>query len=581
MPIAASFYERFLLSFGFADRSLTQVPVVRISTACFVPVNCLSLNQRLFRRSPRSTLIGLLVAGALSTTCRAIAQPILSSWFTNNSAVLARVIQSPSLTNSVTIWPSAGVMNNNTGGNAQSNPAYSDVQRIRCTATDVYINANGLASYTMGPWLTANGGLFGFWPLARDYQVRITRNPAPAATKIRHPGGMIGMMVNGVAIYDLGDAFSFKQNSPTPPTPTSVAGVDGMGAAGEGWWSRDALAVEVVTFDPGYAHQPGNNGQYHYHAEPKALRFQLGDNMTATYDAARNIHTYTETDPSGTLTPLHHSPILGWCYDGYPIYGPYAFSDPTNPNSPIRRMRSGFVLRNGQNGTQDLRMTGRVSLAKWAAQVFGVPNPNAVNPVPLAATQCGPPTTYKTTGPGGITTYSLGRYSGDYDYLGDLGLTQGEAFDLDSYNGRNCVTPEFPGGTYAYFVSIDANGNPAFPYMLGKQYYGTPNAGNAATVPVSAVELFNGGPMTKEVLESPSVHPVTGTVTLTWSSVEGGTYQLEASDTLEPDSWVPVGDPVRATPNTTRTTSIDPGAPLSLPRRFYQIWRTSLDPYDP
>ena len=130
-------------------------------------------------------------------------------------------------------------------------------------------------------------------------------------------------------------------------------------------------------------------------------------------------------------------------------------------------------------------------------------------------------------------------------------------------------------------MSIDANGNPAFPYMLSKQYYGTPNAGNAATVPVGAIEVFDGGPMTKEVLESPSVHPVTGTVTLTWSSVEGGTYQLEASDTLEPDSWMTVGDPVRATPNATRTTSFDPGAALSTPRRFYKIWRTSLDPYDP
>ena len=214
----------------------------------------------------------LLVAVILSSLLNAQADAILTSWFTNNSTVLSRVIQSGTLTNPVTTWPSVGVVNNNNGSAAQTLPVYSDVQRIRYTATDVYINANGLASYTMGPWYVNSGALFGFWPLSRDYQIRITRSPAPATpTKTKHPGGMIGMMVNGVAIYDLGDAFSFHQTANNP----SVTGTDGMGVTGDGYWSRDALAVEVVTFDPGFAHQPGNNGQYHYHAEPKALRYRV------------------------------------------------------------------------------------------------------------------------------------------------------------------------------------------------------------------------------------------------------------------------------------------------------------------
>lgn len=525
--------------------------------------------------------MAILFGQVFAFAASAQAAPILTSWFTTNSPVLARAIQSTTLTNPVTTWPSAGVVNNNTGGIWQTNAAYSDVQRIRATATDVYINANGLASYTMGPWLTAGGGLFGFWPLSRHYQVRITRNPAPAATKTRHPGGMIGMMVNGVAIYDLGDAFSFHQTANSP----SVTGTDQMGASGDGWWSRDALAVEVVTFDPGFAHQPGNNGQYHYHAEPKALRYQLRDNMTATYNAAQNTYTYTETDVSGTNTPPHHSPILGWCYDGYPIYGPYGYSNPTNPASVVTRMRSGFVLRNGTNGTQDLRVTGRITLTKWAAAVFGVANPGNTNPVTLPATQYGPATTYQTTGPGETTTYSLGRYCGDYDFLGDLGQTQGPApagaFDLDTFNGRNCVTPEFPGGTYAYFVTIDASGNTAFPHMLGKQYYGTPNAGNATTVPAGATEIFNGGPNTKETMGRPLVNPVSGTVTLTWSSVEGGTYKVEASDTLASNSWLTLNSAVTATPNATRTTNTEPGAALSHSNRFFRLSRTSLAPYDP
>ena len=122
----------------------------------------------------------LLVAVILSSLLNAQADAILTSWFTNNSTVLSRVIQSGTLTNPVTTWPSVGVVNNNNGSAAQTLPVYSDVQRIRYTATDVYINANGLASYTMGPWYVNSGALFGFWPLSRDYQIRITRSPAPA-----------------------------------------------------------------------------------------------------------------------------------------------------------------------------------------------------------------------------------------------------------------------------------------------------------------------------------------------------------------------------------------------------------------
>lgn len=517
-------------------------------------------------------LIGSIIMAEITAVS---AQPILTSWFTRNSTVLARVMDTNGAT-AKTTWPSAGVVNNNTGGAAQTLPAYSDVQRIRYTATDVYINANGLASHTMGPWYVNSGALFGFWPLSKDYQVRITRSPAIAGSKTRHPGGMIGMMVNGVAIYDLGDAFSFHQTANSP----SVTGTDQMGASGDGWWSRDALAVEVVTFDPGFAHQPGNNGQYHYHAEPKALRYQLGDNVTATYDPVKKLYTFAEADPSGTNTPLHHSPILGWAYDGYPIYGPYGYSNATNPASAVTRMRTGFVLRNGSNGTQDLRVTGRVTLAKWAAAVFGVANPGNTNPVPLAASQYGPATTYTTSGPGGVTSYTLGRYCGDYDFLGDLGFTMGVHFDLDTYNGRNCVTPDFPGGIYAYFVTIDASGNTAFPHMLGKEYYGVPNGGNATTVPVGATESFNGGPNTREIMNVPSVNPASGTVTLTWSSVEGGTYVLEAANDVRTNSWSAIAT-LPAAANSTQTTTNEVGAALSNLQRFYRVQRSALAPYDP
>ena len=45
--------------------------------------------------------------------------------------------------------------------------------------------------------------------------------------------------------------------------------------------------------------------------------------------------------------------------------------------------------------------------------------------------------------PGG--TYD-GTFVADYEYVDGLG-------DLDECNGRDCVTPEFPDGTYAYFLT--------------------------------------------------------------------------------------------------------------------------------
>ena len=526
----------------------------------------------------KSSLFAILLAGAGV----ARADPILTTWFTANSSMLARVIQTNGAMPETT-WPS-GVANNNTGGASQSLPAYSDVQRIRYTTTDVYINASGLASYTMGPWYgsAAQTSPWGFWPLSQNYTVRITRNPSPAATpKPAHGGGMIGMMANGVAIYDLGDAFSFKQTASSP-----VTGTDQMGASGGGYWYRDALAVEVVTFDPGFAHQPGLNGQYHYHAEPKALRYQLGDNMDATYSSTTKTYTYTER--TNTVN-LRHSPILGWSFDGYPIYGPYGYTSAMNTNNGVSRMRTGFVLRNGQYGTQDLRVTGRTTLPKWAAAAQSYSNPSNTNPVALAATQYGPTTTYTTTGPGGTTTYSLGRYSDDYDHLGDLinstngqPYVQGTDFDLDPYNGRQCVTPEFPSGTYACFVTVDTNGSPVFPYMLGKQFYGTRNGtGQNVTVPATGVtEYFNGGTNLQEVMNSPAVNKASGTVTLTWSSVEGGTYVLQASTNLIGTNWTAIAT-LSATSNSIQTMAIDPGSALTNNNRFYRVARTGVAAYAP
>ena len=64
-------------------------------------------------------------------------------------------------------------------------------------------------------------------------------------------------------------------------------------------------------------------------------------------------------------------------------------------------------------------------------------------------------------------TYPLGTFNNDYTYNHKSGT-------LDQNNGRFCITPDFPKGTYAYFLTIDSSQVPQFPYVLGDNFYSLP-----------------------------------------------------------------------------------------------------------
>ena len=243
--------------------------------------------------------------------------------------------------------------------------------------------------------------------------------------------------------------------------------------------NRDAYVNEGSTFDPAYAHQQ-QGGTYHYHADPIALRYLLGDHVD--YNSTTKV--YTES----TNAVTKHSPILGWVADGYPIYGPYGYSNATNPASGIRRMISGYVPRNGQNGTDNISTTGsaRTYLPAWALREYSGMSPAGT-----------------TNGPAVSSSYPFGRYMEDNAFLGDLAnsatgsnYVQGVDFDLNECNCRYCFTPEFPTGTYAYFVSISSNAVPTFPYNIGHAYYGNPTAASVTTLSESVTTNFVGGPNT-------------------------------------------------------------------------------------
>jgi hypothetical protein len=484
----------------------------------------------------RSTILAVLVIVSVAAS-NLFADPMLTSWFTKNAGQYARIQQTTG-GSIVTTW---------TG---QSLPTYSDVEVVSYSSNYVYAYAGGVASYVMGPWYlnAAKTMLFPNLPLDQKVTMRFPRNQQIVTNEqTETTGGAIGMYVNGVAVFNMLDGYAYNASE----------GEDMMGMIGSGIWERDAKFGESVTFDPANAHQP-QSGQYHCHINPIAVRYQLGDN--ATYNASTD--TYSESTNN-----LVHSSILGWAFDGYPIYGPYGYSNPTNPASGVRRMINGYVLRNGQYGTSNLNVTGRTTLPLWAQAAEGRTN--------LTSSQYGPSTT-KT--PDMTGSFALGRYAEDNDYLGDLptNLTAGVQWDLDRYNGRYCVTPDYPGGTYAYFVSINADGTSAFPYLIGRQFAGIVSGGTVSSITEPVTTNFTGGANARLAITAVNADS-TGDVTLTWSSVQGGTYVISGSVDLV--TWTNLNPTVTATGIVSQGT--DPVATQTYTQRFYKVGLGSLATYEP
>jgi hypothetical protein len=120
--------------------------------------------------------------------------------------------------------------------------------------------------------------------------------------------------------------------------------------------------------------------------------------------------------------------LIGFAYDGFPIYGAY-----------------GYLNVDGTGGV--VRMKSSYSLSTNTTRVNGP----AINQVV------------------GTQTFFNGYFREDYVYNPTSSSTPDY---LDEHNGRFCVTPEYPNGTYCYFATVDANWNSAYPYVVGPTFYG-------------------------------------------------------------------------------------------------------------
>jgi hypothetical protein len=219
----------------------------------------------------------------------------------------------------------------------------------------------------------------------RQFEFHFPLNPRPAQGPHPHvPPAVAGVFVNGMPIYNQLEALSYQ---------------------GQNIWHFDPI-------------QMGRQGE----SPPGLIESLIPD--------------------SG-----RHSPIIGYAFDGYPVYGPWGFvgsGQSLDPDQKLLRMRSSYRLRN---------INERIS---W---------PDGVK---LTPGQYGPLVSPEVP---------VGTFVEDYEYVPGSG-------DLDRYNGRFSRTPEYPAGTYAYFLATDDAGRTAFPYLLASEFYGDSGARRGVDLPL-------------------------------------------------------------------------------------------------
>ncbi len=172
------------------------------------------------------------------------------------------------------------------------------------------------------------------------------------------------------------------------------------------------VALNGVVFDAATAEYWNNNRSWNIEAIVGGINLGIDrSNAHVQPDGTYHYHGI----PHGLLEkgPYTEKPVLlGYAADGFPIYGPFGYKDAMNASSDLIELKPSWRIKTGS----------------------------------------------RPGGPGG--RYN-GKYTADWEYAAGLG-------DLDDCNGRQGVTPEYPGGIYHYVITK------AFP-NIGRCWVGFPD----------------------------------------------------------------------------------------------------------
>jgi hypothetical protein len=193
-------------------------------------------------------------------------------------------------------------------------------------------------------------------------------------------------------------------------------------------WNERLIQTNQITADDGFITRGTRSDlglEYVHGYAPRKLRQMLQGvkyvSNNLTYSPDLHLDSFNRETISDS-----HSPIIGWAYDGNPIYGPYGYEYKTSGKVKILQSSYELLLKNDRPNT---------------------------------------------------TLYPAGIFVEDYEFT--------NSGDLDEHNGRYCTTPDFPNGTYAYFATISGQGvessgpfkdyfKPVFPYLIGESYKSKP-----------------------------------------------------------------------------------------------------------
>ena len=338
--------------------------------------------------------------------------------FTLSLVAFALILQAqgPAVTSWLQNTTETGTYYVNGNENALDNNILYNCQLVEYSDDFVYVHTKGIPSYPTGPFLDGNPSQAS----DQDAIYKIPLDPQPGSGNDNTTGGNIGVFINGVSLFDYRDGVAWNPNTNAlcggpgnPPCPG--------GPMAQNDWNRDAIPAERPGFDCSKAHPA--MGNYHHHQNPSAFKLDL--------EVISDICDIYDADGLYAIDADAHSPLIGFAYDGFPIYGAYGYQN-ADGTGGIVRIKSGYQLRN-------------ITVRNTHADGTAVDN-----------------------GPDIGGDYFLGYFREDYEWIEHAG----EEDYLDVHNGRFCVTPEYPDGTYAYFATVDEDWNSAYPYVVGPTFYG-------------------------------------------------------------------------------------------------------------
>ena len=186
------------------------------------------------------------------------------------------------------------------------------------------------------------------------------------------------------------------------------------------------VALNGVPFEPGTAEAWNNDRSSGWHYQAMSGHMDLGLDRHHAHVQPNGAYHYHGL-PVGMIARLGASKdtmtLVGWAADGFPMYAVYGYKDANDAKSGTKELKPSYRLKTGKR-------------------------PEGAD------------------GPGG--SYD-GRFEEDFEYVEGLG-------DLDEFNGREGVTPEFPEGTYYYVISN------TYPF-IGRSWRGTPDPSFAKAPP--------------------------------------------------------------------------------------------------